>query len=142
MLNSDIMAWKTERESNQIKISYEEYLRKDFIRRAMIVWMDTEHEVKKIYFNSSAYGTVYWNSDQGLYNCHSWETEEQAMNGSFLQRMYPTITHNGTESVDYAGRVKADVLEGFRIEKPELYETLFLLPTGVPFYWPEPLGAV
>ena len=136
------MAWKTEEEGNLLKLSFEEFLRENFIRRAMIVWMDQAKEVRKIYFNSSAYGTVFWNAEKGLHNCHSWESEDQAMQGSFLQRMYPTITHNGVESIDYAGRVKADVLEGFRKEKADLYETLFSLPTGVPFYWPEPLEAV
>ena len=131
------MKLTTENDTEFIKLSYEEFLREDFINRALVVWLDHDHLIQKIFYNSSSYGTVYWNTETGLHNCHSWETEDQAMEGSFIQRMYPAITHNGMESIDYAGRVVDDVMEGLRLTRPELYESLQNLQIGQYFQWPD-----
>ncbi|MCB1173355.1 MAG: hypothetical protein KDK39_07320 [Leptospiraceae bacterium] len=99
-----------EAETNSIKLSLETPLRENFTAHALVIWIQPDRTISKIYYNSYRFGTVLWLSDQGFVDCHSWESEDQAMEGSFLQRMYPTITHNGVESVDYARRIKEDVL--------------------------------
>ena len=101
-----------ERHPDHLRVYLEEYLREDFIRRAIVLYVDEEYFITEIFFNSSKLGTVHWKPEAGLYDCHSWESEDQAMDGSYLQRMYPTILHNGEESNFFAQLIVDDIMSG------------------------------
>lgn len=94
------------------ELIFEEFQRPEFIRRALIVELDAANSVVGLYFNSTPLGTVTWTPEAGLLNCRSWETEDAAMSGSFLQRMFPTVLHNGAERPEFAARIVTDVLSG------------------------------
>ncbi len=94
------------------ELIFEEFQRPEFIRRALIVELDAANAVLGLYFNSTPLGTVAWNPEAGFLNCRSWESEDAAMNGSFLQRMFPAVLHNGAERPAFAARIVADVLSG------------------------------
>lgn len=94
------------------ELIFEEFQRPEFIRRALIVELDAAGAVAGLYFNSTPLGTVAWTPEAGFLNCRSWETEDAAMNGSFLQRMFPSVLHNGAERPEFAARIVTDVLTG------------------------------
>lgn len=116
------MRIRYERHPDHLRVYLEEFIREDFIRRALVLHVNEDFFINEIFFNSSKLGTVHWNPDKGYYDCHSWETEDQAMDGSYLQRMYPTILHNGEESIFFAQLIVDDILSG--IEDPLLLALL------------------
>ncbi len=94
------------------ELIFEEFQRPEFIRRALIVELDARSAVIGLYFNSTPLGTVAWTPESGFINCRSWESEDAAMTGSFLQRMFPAVLHNGAERPEFAARIVTDVLAG------------------------------
>lgn len=111
-MDENEMNFRLERENGGWVIYFEEYKRANFIKRGLVIYLDEDDYLIKMFYNSSEYGTVYWTPADGFSGCHSWESEDQAMDGSFLKRMYPSITHNGAESVHFARMIEKDILTG------------------------------
>lgn len=95
-------------------VYFEEFLREDFVRRGVVLSVDEDGCLARLWFSSSSLGTTAWSPDRGLYNAHSWESEDEAMDGSFLQKSFPVILHQAshTEHAGYGLRIVQDVMSG------------------------------
>ncbi len=95
-------------------VYFEEFLREDFVRRGLVLSLDSSGRLARMWFSSSALGTTAWSPDRGLYDAHSWESEDEAMDGSFLQKSFPVILHQAshTEHAGYGLRIVQDVMSG------------------------------
>jgi hypothetical protein len=87
------------------KIAYAYYLRKDFVAKSMVIYLDGAGIIQKIFFSSDDFGTVEWKNGTGLAESHRWESEDQAKSKSYLTRRYTTILSNGVADMDYARSV-------------------------------------
>jgi hypothetical protein len=87
------------------KVAYAYYLRKDFVAKSMVIYLDSAGIIEKIFFSSDDHGTVEWRNGSGLVDCHRWESEDQAKSQSYLTRRYTSILSNGAADMDYARNV-------------------------------------
>ncbi|MCB1306600.1 MAG: hypothetical protein KDK30_00395 [Leptospiraceae bacterium] len=129
-MNADRYRTTLQDQNGERRLIIEELLRDDFIRRAVVFTLDEESRAESIFFNSSDLGTVYWDPENGLHDCRSWETEDHAREGTFLQRHYPIILHNGVQNDMYAHRIVSDVVEGF--QNPALQDIISRMDLGDP----------
>jgi len=97
------------------KVAYAYYLRKDFVAKSMVIYLDTTGIIEKIFFSSDDHGTVEWRNGSGLVDCHRWESEDQARSQSYLTRRYTTILSNGAVDTEFARVVIIpDILDRLR----------------------------
>lgn len=94
------------------KIAFASYLKKDYVAKSMVIYLDGNDIITHIYFSSNNYGSVEWKNGAGLKDCHRWESEDQAKSPSYLTRRYTAILSDGAEHTDYAKRfILPDVIE-------------------------------
>lgn len=114
-------------EKNNRIIKFKSFLKEDFIERALIITLDSDDAVQKIYFSSNNYGTAEWIRKSGIYEAHRWETEDDLRSISTLARRYPVILQNGKVPIDYTmSRIVPDVLDNLlsRELSSEIYKII------------------
>lgn len=84
------------------KISFASFLRENYVAKSMVIYLDQNDIISKIFFSSNTYGTVEWVNGSGLKNCHKWESEDEAKAQSYLTRRYTAILSDGAAENDYA----------------------------------------
>ncbi len=101
-----------ERDDSGGKISFASFLKKDYVAKSLVIYLDGGGIIEKIFFSSNTYGTVEWENGRGLVNCHMWESEDQARKPTYLTRRYTSILSNGAADVGYAKEtILPDVLD-------------------------------
>ena len=94
------------------KISFASFLKRDYVAKSMVIYLDGNGIIEKIFFSSDVFGTVEWENGAGLANCHTWENEEQARAHTYLTRRYTSILSDGSADGDYARTtILPDVLD-------------------------------
>ncbi len=94
------------------KIAFASFLRKDYVAKSLVVYIDRNNVISGIFFSSDIHGTVEWINGSGLKNCHQWESEDQAKSRSYLSRRYTAILSDGSVTMDYARDfIIADILD-------------------------------
>ncbi|HOT44041.1 MAG TPA: hypothetical protein PLM53_08335 [Spirochaetota bacterium] len=84
------------------KIAFASFLRKDYVAKSLVIYIDGNNIITGIFFSSDVHGTVEWINGSGLKNCHRWESEDQARSRSYLTRRYTAILSDGSASADFA----------------------------------------
>ena len=84
------------------KISFASYLRENYVAKSLVIYLDRNNTISKIFFSSDSHGTVEWINGSGLKNCHKWESEDEAKSQSYLTRRYTAILSDGAAGNDYA----------------------------------------
>ncbi|HNW29113.1 MAG TPA: hypothetical protein PKN50_11595 [Spirochaetota bacterium] len=84
------------------KIAFASFLRKDYVAKSLVIYIDGNNIITGIFFSSDVHGTVEWINGSGLKNCHRWESEDQAKSQSYLTRRYTAILSDGSASADFA----------------------------------------
>ena len=84
------------------KIAFASFLRKDYVAKSLVIYIDGNNIITGIFFSSDVHGTVEWINGSGLRNCHRWESEDQAKSQSYLTRRYTAILSDGSASADFA----------------------------------------
>lgn len=98
------------------KLVYASYLKKDYIERSIVLYIDTDRRIREMHFSSNDFGTAQWRNGHGIVDCHRWESEEHVQATSYLNRHYTTILQNGNMGNDYAEkRIIPDVLSAVAI---------------------------
>lgn len=101
-----------ERDGPGTKISFASFLKKDYIERAMVIYLDANGIISKLFFSSNDHGSVEWINGQGLRNSRAWESEDEAQSQSYLSRRYTAILSDGNAGNEYARkRIIPDVLD-------------------------------
>ncbi len=94
------------------KISFASFLRRDYVAKSMVIYLDTNGIIVKIFISSNDYGSVEWINGQGLKNSRAWESEDAAKAQSYLTRRYTAILSDGAAGNDYArDRIIPDILD-------------------------------
>ncbi|OHD66994.1 MAG: hypothetical protein A2176_16095 [Spirochaetes bacterium RBG_13_51_14] len=94
------------------KISFASYLKRDYVDKSLVIYLDRTGIIEKIYFSSNSYGTVEWINGAGLKNCHTWESEDEAKSHNYLSKRYTAILSDGAAAPDYARtRIIPDILD-------------------------------
>ncbi len=103
---------KVDRDGPGTKISFASFLKKDYVDKAMVIYLDAKGVISKIFFSSNDHGSVEWINGQGLRNSRAWESEEDAQSKSYLTRRYTAILSDGAAGNDFArDRIIPDILE-------------------------------
>ena len=84
------------------KIAFASFLRKDYVAKSMVIYIDGNGVIAGIFFSSDVHGTVEWANGSGLKNPHRWESEDRAKSRSYLTRRYTAILSDGSTSSDFA----------------------------------------
>ncbi len=84
------------------KIAFASFLRKDYVAKSLVIYIDGNNIITGMFFSSDVHGTVEWINGSGLKNCHRWESEDQARSRSYLTRRYTAILSDGSASADFA----------------------------------------
>ena len=84
------------------KISFASFLRENYVAKSLVIYLDRNDIISKIFFSSDTYGTVEWINGSGLNDCHKWESEDEAKSQSYLTRRYTAILSDGAAGNDYA----------------------------------------
>ncbi len=84
------------------KIAFASFLRKDYVAKSLVIYIDGNNIITGIFFSSDVHGTVEWINGSGLKNCHRWESEDQSRSRSYLTRRYTAILSDGSASADFA----------------------------------------
>jgi hypothetical protein len=101
-----------ERDASSGKISFASFLKKDYVAKSLVIYLDGSGIIEKIFFSSNTYGTVEWENGRGLVNCHVWESEDQARKPTYLTRRYTSILSDGAVDAGYAREtILPDVLD-------------------------------
>lgn len=101
-----------ERDASRGKISFASFLKQDYVAKSLVIYLDGNSIIEKIFFSSDIYGTVEWENGKGLVNCHTWETEDQAREPTYLTRRYTSILSDGAADAGYAHEtIVPDVLD-------------------------------
>jgi hypothetical protein len=106
-------------------IKFKSFLKEDFVERALIITLDKNDTVQKIYFSSNDYGTAEWIKGSGICEAHRWETEDDLRSISTLARRYPVILQDGKVPIDDAmSKIIPDVLDNLLSPKlsSDIYE--------------------
>jgi hypothetical protein len=99
------------------KISFASFLKKDYVAKSMVIYLDSNAIIAKIFFSSNSYGSVEWINGQGLKNSRAWESEDAAKAQSYLTRRYTAILSDGAAGNDYArDLIIPDILENLASE--------------------------
>jgi len=112
MDDNDVIRFISLEEGDEKKIAFASYLKKDYVAKSMVIYLDRSDIITHIYFSSNDYGSVEWKNGVGLTDCHRWESEDQAKSPTYLTRRYTAILSDGAEHADYAKRfILPDVIE-------------------------------
>ncbi len=84
------------------KIAFASFLRKDYVAKSLVIYLDEANLITGIFFSSDTHGTVEWINGTGLKNSHRWESEDQAKSQSYLTRRYTAILSDGSAGSDFA----------------------------------------
>jgi hypothetical protein len=84
------------------KISFASFLRENYVAKSLVIYLDQNDIISKMFFSSDNYGTVEWINGSGLKNCHTWESEDEAKSRSYLTRRYTAILSDGPAGNDHA----------------------------------------
>jgi len=107
-----IKLFKIEKDGPATKIFYASFLKKDYVAKSMVIYLDATAIISKIFFSSNDHGTVEWINGQGLRNSRAWESEESAKSQSYISRRYTAILSNGAAGNDFAReRIIPDILD-------------------------------
>jgi hypothetical protein len=99
------------------KISFASYLRENYVAKSLVIYLDRNNIINKMFFSSDTYGTVEWINGSGLKNCHKWESEDEAKSQSYLTRRYTAILSDGAADNVYAqNRIIPDILDNLHDE--------------------------
>lgn len=94
------------------KIAFASYLRKDFVAKSMVIYLDRSNVIASIFFSSDIHGTAEWINGSGLTKSNRWESDDQAKSGSYLARRYTAILSNGSVDDNYAkNTIIPDILD-------------------------------
>ncbi|MBN2158413.1 MAG: hypothetical protein JW807_03385 [Spirochaetes bacterium] len=94
------------------KIAFASFLKKDYVENSMVVYLEKNDIIGKIFFSSHVHGTVEWINGAGLKNCHRWESEDQAKSPTYLTARYTSILSDGAVDANYAREtIIPDVLD-------------------------------
>lgn len=89
-------------EKDSVKIiTLSSYLKEDFVEKSLIIYLRGE-KVSQLRFSSNKYGNALWTPEQGVFNVHKWETEEDIKQISNLTKHYPALFENGLETDEFA----------------------------------------
>lgn len=91
-----------DRDGTDTKISFASFLKKDYVDMSMVIYLDANNIISKIFFSSNDHGSVEWINGQGLRNSRAWESEESAKSSSYLTRRYTAILSDGVAGNDFA----------------------------------------
>jgi hypothetical protein len=91
-----------DRDESGTKISFASFLRRDYVAKSLVIYLDENRIIVKIFFSSNTYGSVEWINGQGLKNSRAWESEEAAKAQSYLTRRYTAILSDGVAGNEYA----------------------------------------
>lgn len=84
------------------KIAFASFLRKDYVAKSLVMYLDGSDIISKMFFSSDTYGTVEWINGRGLQNSHRWESDDQAKSLSYLTRRYTAILSDGSVDTEFA----------------------------------------
>lgn len=84
------------------KIALASFLKKDYVAKSVVIYIDRNNNITGIFFSSDTHGTVEWINGSGLKNSHRWESDDQAKSRSYLTRRYTAILSNGSAGADFA----------------------------------------
>ncbi len=84
------------------KIAFASFLRKDYVAKSLVIYLDGSGVISRIFFSSDTHGTVEWINGRGLQNSHRWESDDQAKSRSYLTRRYTAILADGSVDTEFA----------------------------------------
>jgi hypothetical protein len=94
------------------KISFASFLRENYVAKSLVMYIDRNGIIEKMFLSSDTYGTVEWQNGTGLKNSHSWETEDEAKQPTYLTRRYTSILSDGAMDNDFAReKIIPDILD-------------------------------
>jgi hypothetical protein len=100
-----------EKTDEKIIIRFVSYLKEDYIERLLKISIKNDI-ITDLYFSSNNYGTAVWVKEKGLIDYHSWETEDQLKEISYLSHHYPALLENGEVSNEYVlKKIIPDILD-------------------------------
>ena len=92
-------------------IRFVSYLKEDYIERLLKISIKN-NIITDLYFSSNNFGTAVWEKEKGLIDYHSWETENQLKEISYLSQHYPALLENGEVSKEYVlKKIIPDILD-------------------------------
>jgi len=77
------------------KLYFTSYLRKEFVKKSVVISLDKDFTVSGIYISSYDFGSLEWINGIGLDQCRKWETDEQAEAPGYLTRRYTARISDG-----------------------------------------------
>ncbi len=99
-------------ENGNHKLYFTSYIRSDFIERSLVITLDDDDIVQKIYFSSYDFGSAEWINQYGIVDSRLWESDDQAGAPTYLTRRYTVRMANGPATGSFAHeKIVPDVLD-------------------------------
>lgn len=100
------------------EITFAAYLKKDWVSHSLVITLNNENIIKKIYINSNKYGSVEWINGLGLKDFRFWETEDNAVTNTFISEKYVALLADGVANLEFAKeKIIPNVLNNFADQK-------------------------
>lgn len=85
-----------ERKDGIVHVVFGSLLKEGFIEKSVSVhFSESDYEVFKVFLNHHKLGSLVWESSEGKKEMRRWESEEEAKEGSYLNRRFTQTLADG-----------------------------------------------